>query len=181
MLRLANMWACCQSIQSNHGKSRFPDVDLLHEFKIRVWKMLIFTYCEFLWHKIRVLSIDWTKGMSHRYRQTPTFGAATIQKFSANSSEMKCMATHNFEDLLQCSIPVFDGLLPEPHNWIVLKLLYTMAHWHGLAKLRMHSELTLKIMDQLTSVLGHQFRQFKATVCAAYETHELRQEVEAWS
>lgn len=52
-----------------------------------------------------------------------------------------------------------------------------MAHWHGLAKLRMHSDLTLEIMDHVTSALGQQFRQFKATVCDAYETHELGQEV----
>lgn len=54
-----------------------------------------------------------------------------------------------------------------------------MAHWHGLAKLRMHSELTLKIMDHVTSALGQQFRQFKNTTCAAYEAHELGQEVRA--
>lgn len=54
-----------------------------------------------------------------------------------------------------------------------------MAHWHGLAKLRMHSDLTLEIMDQVTSAVGQQFREFKATVCSAYDTHELRREVEA--
>jgi hypothetical protein len=80
---------------------------------------------------------------------------------------------------VQCSIPVFDGLLPEPHNRTVLQLLFTMAHWHGLAKLRMHSELTLEIMDEVTSTLGQQFREFKSTVCAAYQTRELNREVEA--
>jgi hypothetical protein len=54
-----------------------------------------------------------------------------------------------------------------------------MAHWHGLAKLRMHSDLTLEIMDEVTSALGQQFREFKATVCAAYQTRELHKEVEA--
>jgi len=54
-----------------------------------------------------------------------------------------------------------------------------MSHWHGLAKLRMHSELTLEIMDEVTSAVGRQFRAFKATVCSSFETHELRQEVEA--
>jgi hypothetical protein len=80
---------------------------------------------------------------------------------------------------VQCSIPVFEGLLPEPHNTIVLKLLFTMAHWHGLAKLRMHSDLTLDIMDLVTTAVGQQFREFKAKVCAAYTTRELHQEVEA--
>ena len=54
-----------------------------------------------------------------------------------------------------------------------------MAHWHGLAKLRMHSDLTLEIMDGVTSAVGQQFREFKASVCAAYTTHELSWEVEA--
>jgi hypothetical protein len=54
-----------------------------------------------------------------------------------------------------------------------------MAHWHGLAKLRMHSDWTLDIMDKVTSAVGQQFRDFKATVCSAYVTQELRQEAEA--
>jgi DNA invertase Pin-like site-specific DNA recombinase len=52
-----------------------------------------------------------------------------------------------------------------------------MAHWHGLAKLRMHSDLTLSIMDEVTSSIGQLFREFKATVCSAYNTRELRQEI----
>jgi hypothetical protein len=60
----------------------------------------------------------------------------------------------------------------------VLELLFTMAHWNGLAKLRMHSDLTLDIMDQATSAVGDQFRAFKANVCSAYDTRELRHEVE---
>jgi hypothetical protein len=43
----------------------------------------------------------------------------------------------------------------------------------------MHSDLTLNIMDNVTSALGQQFRQFKNTTCAAYEAHELGQEVRA--
>jgi hypothetical protein len=60
----------------------------------------------------------------------------------------------------------------------VLNLLFTMAHWHGLAKLRLHSDLTLDIMDDVTSAVGRQFRAFKATVCLAYDTSELPQETE---
>jgi hypothetical protein len=51
-----------------------------------------------------------------------------------------------------------------------------MVHWHGLAKLQMHSDLTLDIMDELTSSVGCQFHEFKATVCSAYDTPELFQE-----
>lgn len=90
-------------------------VDLLHEFEIGVWKMLFI-------HLLHIISAQ-DKDLIHqlgkrysvryrvacciqltstiRYRQTPTFGAATIRKFSANSSDMLCMAARNFEDLLQ--------------------------------------------------------------------------------
>ena len=54
-----------------------------------------------------------------------------------------------------------------------------MAHWHGLAKLRMHSDLTLEILDQQTIDLGEQFHLFKAKVCTAYHTQELDREVDA--
>jgi hypothetical protein len=40
------------------------------------------------------------------------------------------------------------------------------------------SDLTLDIMDQATSAVGDQFRAFKANVCSAYDTRELRHEVE---
>lgn len=54
-----------------------------------------------------------------------------------------------------------------------------MSHWHGLAKLRMHSDLTLEILDQQTTNLGDQFHCFKAKVCSAYHTQELDREVES--
>lgn len=104
------------------------------------------------------------------------------------------MAARNFEDLLQvctlndphtsscanfvqCSIPVFDGLFPDAHNCIIIDLLFTLSHWHGLAKLRMHSDLTLDILDQQTTDLGEQFRRFKDKVCPSYHTQELDREV----
>ncbi|KAG6906061.1 hypothetical protein DXG01_016105 [Tephrocybe rancida] len=36
-----------------------------------------------------------------RFRMVPTFGRDTIRKFSANTSEMRKMAAHNYEDILQ--------------------------------------------------------------------------------
>jgi hypothetical protein len=71
---------------------------------------------------------------------------------------------------------VFDGLLEEPHNGRVLKLLFELAHWHGLAKLRMHTDTTLDILAQLTITLGDTFREFKAETCSAFATQELERE-----
>jgi hypothetical protein len=74
---------------------------------------------------------------------------------------------------------VFDGLLPEPHNSAVLDLLFVMAHWHGLAKLRMHHDLTLDILDAVTVSLGKLLRSFSNVTCSAFETKELRREAAA--
>jgi hypothetical protein len=131
-----------------------------------------------------------------RYREVPTFGRDTIRKFSSNSSEMKKMAARDFEDILQvcliylcmiywrliidqCAIPVFDGLLPEPHNTVVLRLIFLCCHWHGLAKLRMHTDHTLMILNATTSYLGQEFRAFVDTTCSAFDTRELDREVNA--
>lgn len=60
-----------------------------------------------------------------------------------------------------------------------MRLLFTAAHWHGLAKLRLHIDPTLDVMDGVTTLLGRQFRAFQNVVCSAYETHELRREADA--
>lgn len=89
-------------------------VDLLHKFEIGMWKMLfvhllriIVLHDKCLIHELdqRYGSSEWTcfiqLSSPIRYRQTLTFGQATIWKFLSNSSDMKRMAAHNFEDLLQ--------------------------------------------------------------------------------
>ena len=71
---------------------------------------------------------------------------------------------------------MFDGLLPEPHNTRVLKLLFDLAHWHGLAKLRMHTDSTLDILSRVTTSLGNSLREFDEKTCAMFQTRELEQE-----
>lgn len=113
-------------------------------------------------------------------------------------SELKQLAARDYEDLLQvccisllplcchidvlicqCAIPVFDGLLPEPHNTTILSLLYTCGEWHGLAKLRMHTDSTLTLMDNETSHLGTKLRAFANFTCEAFDTTELKREIAA--
>jgi hypothetical protein len=83
--------------------------------------------------------------------------------------------------LCQCAIPVFDGLLPEPHNQQILDLLFVAAHWHSMAKLRMHTDFTLDIMDAATASLGEELRKFNDVTCTAFITRELEREYEARS
>ena len=137
--------------------------------------------------------------LNSRFRLVPTFGGGTIRRFSRNSSELKGMAAWNYEDLLQvsislidefkcltyfpsqlqCAIPVFEGLLPEPHNTRILQLLFQFAHWHGIAKLRVHSDVTLPILDKETTNLGDKLRAFRSKTCSEFDTRELRREARA--
>lgn len=71
---------------------------------------------------------------------------------------------------------MFDGLLPEPHNQTITELLFVMAHWHAMAKLRMHNDLTLAVMDTVTISLGKKLRAFTEKTCPAFATKELRKE-----
>ncbi len=100
-----------------------------------------------------------------------------IRRFSNDASSMKKLAARDFEDLLQCAIPVFEGLFPEPHNKIVLDLLFSLSTWHSLAKLRLHTDATLDLLDSATQLLGNQLRMFKARTCAFYRTRELPSEM----
>ncbi|KIM56663.1 hypothetical protein SCLCIDRAFT_132064, partial [Scleroderma citrinum Foug A] len=99
--------------------------------------------------------------------------------FCSNSSEMKKMVARDFEDLLLCTIPVFDKLLPEPHNTSVTTLLFLLCHWHGLAKLHMHTDDMLELMESVTVSLGNHLRVFTTETCTAFSTKELCCETEA--
>ena len=49
---------------------------------------------------------------------------------------------------------MFEGLLGGQHNRRLMKLLYRMSEWHALAKLRMHTQDSLVLMDEITKELG---------------------------
>ncbi|THG93149.1 hypothetical protein EW026_g8011 [Hermanssonia centrifuga] len=130
-------------------------VDLLHEFELGVWKA-VFT------HLMRILYAaggDKIQMLNTRYRMVPTFGRGTIRRFVKNTSAMKKLAARDWEDMLQVAIPVFEGLLDadQSHNRLVLDLLFELARWHALAKLRMHTDSTFE-------------------VCSAFVTRELPRE-----
>jgi hypothetical protein len=76
-------------------------------------------------------------------------------------------------------MPVFEGLLPEPHNTRLVKLLYHMAEWHSFAKLRLHTDSTLSHLETLSRELGQLMREFRDKTCSRFETSELPQETEA--
>lgn len=166
-------------------------VDLMHEFELGVFK-------DVFKHLIRLLYAAVPGGntvteLNERFRQVPSFSCDTIRRFSNNVSEMKKLAARDFEDLLQvqwivavlhsvtrlispsrqCSIPVFEGLLPAPYDSAVRKLLYRLAEWHALAKLRMHTDSTLDLLESTTTELGREMRSFRKGTCAQFHTTEL--------
>jgi len=72
---------------------------------------------------------------------------------------------------------MFDGLLPDEHNDILLDLLFTLATWHAYAKLRLHTDTTLGFFDTATLILGEQLHYFLKTTCEAFPTKETPSEV----
>ena len=77
---------------------------------------------------------------------------------------------------VQCALPVFEGLLPEPHGSIVMDLLFELATWHGLAKMCLHTESTIQSLEHSTTRLGTLLRRFQSVTCEAYITRELPSE-----
>jgi hypothetical protein len=110
---------------------------------------------------------------------------------------MKKLAARNYEDILQVSsdlgchkdhlntfhhspqnmIPAVEGLLPEPHNTHLLRLLYRLAEWHALAKLRMHTEHTLRALERATKAIGKELRFFREWTRTAFTVNELPREI----
>lgn len=92
-------------------------VDLLHKFELGVWRAILTHLLHILnslkGHKLheldrrKVIQLQCRSCQSTdilpvcRYHQVPTFRWDTIQCFSMNASEMKRLAAHDFEDLLQ--------------------------------------------------------------------------------
>lgn len=74
--------------------------------------------------------------------------------------------------ILQCIIPCIEGLLDEPHNNDVLSLLYVLAMWHSLAKLRMHTDTSIDLLDNATTCLGQVLRIFAGKTSAAFDAKE---------
>ncbi|KAF5389987.1 hypothetical protein D9757_003833 [Collybiopsis confluens] len=148
--------------------------DVLHEIELGVWKAV-------LTHLIRILTSVGSlslEEMNQRFRRIPTFGRDTIRKINKNVSLMQNLAARDYEDFLQVSLPVFEGLFGT-HNKNVQHLLFDLNAVHSFAKLRLHSDPTLDVLDRHTSQLGKSLRVFKNHVCPAFSTKELAKEAGA--
>ena len=79
----------------------------------------------------------------------------------------------------QCCIPCFEGLFPAPHDNTIADLLYVTAYWHSLAKLCLHSETTLNVLDNATIILAKLLRHFAQVTCPSFATVETDHEYNA--
>ncbi|KEP45340.1 hypothetical protein V565_285640 [Rhizoctonia solani 123E] len=148
--------------------------DLLHEFELGVWKS-VFTH---LMRMLSTLRTDAVETFDSRFREITTFGSDTIRKFRHNVSAMRKFAARDFEDVLQCCIPCFQGLFPAPDDEEIITLLFTLAEWHALAKLRVHTPTTLDRLRAQTAALGRRLRRFEKDITPRYATVETDQEFE---
>ena len=135
--------------------------------------------------------------MYSRLHSVPTFGRDTIRKFPENVSDLSKLAARDYEDILQvrgarledtisvsssrrqCAIPVFDGLFQEEDDRYIRELLFLLATWHAYAKLRLHTDTTLEMMETVGIALCQALRQFATVTCSRYSTKELPREAYA--
>ena len=57
-------------------------------------------------------------------------------------------------------------------------MLFTCAYWHALAKLCMHMDETLALLDTVTKLFGKRLRHFQQKTCSAFDTRELKREAD---
>jgi hypothetical protein len=74
---------------------------------------------------------------------------------------------------------VFEGLLDEPLNGILLDTLYVLCFWHSLAKMRVHTESTLVIFEDATVALGWHVRRLTVAIDSVFQVKESQREYSA--
>lgn len=149
-------------------------VDLMHEIELGVWMAL-------LAHLIRILyaiDAEKVKVLNDRYRQVPTFGRDIIRRLSSQVATMTKMTAHEYANMLECAPPCFEGLFGEWDDEIQC-LLFTLARWHSLAKLRLHTDSTLAQLRDVTVDFGNAIRTFQVGCCEAFDTRETEAEHQA--
>jgi hypothetical protein len=82
--------------------------------------------------------------------------------------------------ILYCEIalPVFEGLFLQEDDSAIRAVLFSLAEWHTLAKLRLHTTKTLEIFSAATGEVGHQLRKFTKDIAPKYNSLETPKERE---
>lgn len=75
-------------------------------------------------------------------------------------------------------MPAFEGLLPLRDDQIVADMLFELANWHALARLRLHTDVTINILERATRYMYKAIRTFANKTCARHETYETSNEAQ---
>ncbi|KAF9642144.1 hypothetical protein BDM02DRAFT_3062894, partial [Thelephora ganbajun] len=65
------------------------------------------------------------------------------------------------------------------HEKEILDTLFLLATWHAYAKLRLHTDHTLDLFEQLTRPLGEKIRLFAGKITKSFAVKELPKEAAA--
>jgi hypothetical protein len=79
----------------------------------------------------------------------------------------------------KCALPIFENLLDDEYakyDGYIQDLLFSLAYWHALAKLRLHTSTTIGTLKEVTKQLFRQLRHFTKDICTAFVTRELPRE-----
>ncbi|THU78115.1 hypothetical protein K435DRAFT_769680 [Dendrothele bispora CBS 962.96] len=157
-----------------HGFDVFKMIvpEKLHEWDVGRVK-------DFLSHLVRILHCRGKKQVNlfdRRFRWVPTFGRGVIRIFHNNVSGMKKLAGRDYTAILECLLPVVEGLLPEKENKVLLRIIFDMLTWNSHAKLRLHTDSSVSTFKIATRDLGMAFRLFVTDICSSFDTVELPRE-----
>lgn len=128
----------------------------------------------------------------------PTFGRDKIRRFWNNVSRQNKLAARDYEDFLivcpdccslrswslnfslpKTAMPAFEGLLPLRDDQTIADLLFELVNWYTLAKLRLHTQVTVDIFRAATKHMYAAVRHFACTTCEGHITHKLAKEADA--
>ena len=79
--------------------------------------------------------------------------------------------------MLYVIIAAFEGPLPLHDDLTVADMLFELANWHALAKLCLHTDVTLKILHASTQHMYQAVHQFTSTTCTQTQTFKCASEI----
>ena len=76
-------------------------------------------------------------------------------------------------------MPVLEGLLCPRDEACVMDMLFECANFHALGKLRLHTEVTIDILEASTPLIYGAIKRFATETCPKYNTVEQQKEVDS--
>ncbi|EJD49365.1 hypothetical protein AURDEDRAFT_59554, partial [Auricularia subglabra TFB-10046 SS5] len=101
------------------------------------------------------------------------FSNDVVRQLSENVTDLTLMKIYEYESVLKNAAPCFEGLFPDAEfDGQVQDLLFTYARWYTLLNLSMHTDSTLRQLDDVTSDVGNMMRRFQVTSAEKFQARE---------